>query len=592
MSTTIASIIVTFAASFVIDAGTGLNRFMILIAVGICFGFLGIWSYADMPAEPPERHQNPEAGHFRGMWQVLHDRSFLLFLAVLALVTIGDALALSFIPLFAKREVGLSEGSVVLLSVGTYIGALVSSYLWGWMADRYGSQPVMQFSIALLLALPIAWFLIPRYSYLSMMLALTVSFLGGIATLAWQISWVRYLYVNVIPADKNKSAYIALYYAWISLVSAIGPLLAGQVLDISANIRASFLIFTIDPYTSLYGSSLVLLVIGLVVMSRLRAEDAPTFRHFTGLFLRGNPIRALESLVQYNFSVDEITRVVTTERMGDAKSPLSTNELIAALNDPSFNVRYEAIHSIGRMPAEPELVEALLSKLNEGPSELSFEIIRSLGRLGDKRAIEPLRRMLFSGYQLLEASSARALAMLGDKESIPHLLNKFKSESNEILRLAYVSALGTLRCAEAGGDLFSLLRQTQVEAQRAEIGLALARIAGGERCYMQQWRSLCSNPNLTAAQILLDLKKLAKQPQMKPFTVQVEACSRAFAQGDSARGAALLKKMLDQLPKDHLDPILVSVLDGCAGNLAEFGDTRLEFILLSLHTLDLVLRQN
>jgi hypothetical protein len=50
--------------------------------------------------------------------------------------------------------------------------------------------------------------------------------------------------------------------------------------------------------------------------------------------------------------------------------------------------------------------------------------------------------------------------------------------------------------------------------------------------------------------------------------------------------------MLRQLPTDNLDKTLVSILNECAKSLAEFGDTRLEFILLSLHTLDLALRQN
>jgi hypothetical protein len=46
------------------------------------------------------------------------------------------------------------------------------------------------------------------------------------------------------------------------------------------------------------------------------------------------------------------------------------------------------------------------------------------------------------------------------------------------------------------------------------------------------------------------------------------------------------------LPKNYLAPPRVSILNECVRSLAEFGDTRIEFILLSLHTLDLALRQN
>ena len=182
--------------------------------------------------------------------------------------------------------------------------------------------------------------------------------------------------------------------------------------------------------------------------------------------------------------------------------------------------------------------------------------------------------------------------MLGDVESIPHFLEKLKRESNEVLRIAYVSALGTLRSTEAIGELFALLHQTQAEVLRGEIGLALARIAGDERYYIQNWHSLRSNPNTATAQAVLALQKLAKQPGAETFAALAETCGQCFAQDDSLQATAILKDMLRQLPTDNLDKTLVSILNECAKSLAEFGDTRLEFILLSLHTLDLALRQN
>ncbi|MBN1217511.1 MAG: MFS transporter [Anaerolineae bacterium] len=589
MSTTITSIIVTTGASFVIDAGTGLNRFMILIAIGIALGLLGVWAYSHVPAEDAGRRLQPHAGHLRGMWQALHDKDFIFFLAALGLATIGGTSIISFVPLYMKTQVGLSEGNVVLLSIGTYLGALITSYLWGWAADRYGSQPVMQTSLYMMLVLPVAWFLMPRHSPMSIALAMSVAFLAGIATLAWQISWMRYLFINAMPTEQ-RSSYTALYYAWYGLVSGLGPLLAGQILDLSQNIGTQFFIFTIDAYTSLFVLSVTLLTVSSVLVSRLRSEDATPFRRFAGMFVRGNPVRAMQSLIQYNLSGDEMTRLVVTERMGDAKSLLSTNELIEAMNDPSFNVRYQAINSIGRMPSDPELVDALLAMLDESPSELSFVITRSLGRLGDKRAIKPLRKLLFSGYHLLEANSARALAMLGDVESIPHLIEKLNNEPSPTLRVAYATALGKLHATEAIADLFTLLRQTKAEVLRGEIGLALARMAGDERYYMQHWRSFHANPETATAQAILALQKLIKPP--KDATTLVETCAHHFAEGNPARGAASLREILEQWPTENLNPTLTAILHGCIRGLADFGGSRLEYILLSLHILDLAMREN
>ncbi len=590
MTMMIGSIVVTSGASYVIGAGHGLDRFMLLIALGVGFGFISVWLYSQTPGGRPAAAGEATPGHLKDIKHALADRDFMFFLGALGLATLGGTSVISFVPLFMKEQVGLDDGQVVLLSSATYAGALLSSYLWGWAADRYGSKPVMQFSLDVMLLLPLAWFLMPRHTLLSAPLAMLIAFLAGVSTLAWQISWMRYLFVNAMPVEK-KSAYTAVYYAWYGFVSGFAPLLAGQILEQSRGIRADVLIFTLDSYTPLFVFSLVFLIASIVTVSQLRSTEALPFRRFAGMFVRGNPLAALESLIMYNFAGDEITRMATTERMGNAKNPLSSHELIEALRDPSFNVRLEAVNSIGRMPPEPELIEALIAMLNEEPSELTFAVTRALGRLGDARAIPPLRRLLFSGYHVLEASSARALSMLGDSDSIPLFWDKFRTEPSPVLRVAHASALGRLQASAAATEIFALLRQVEPETLRTEVGLALARLAGDERYYMQHWRAMRANPNLATAQAILTLQKQAKSLGNTQLSTRLGNCAEHFAQGDSLAGVQTLRQLLRQLPKTRVDPTLACTLSECAAGLAQFGDTRLEFILLSLHSLNLALPQ-
>lgn len=590
MSTTIAAIIATTGASLVIGSMAGLDRFMILMAIGIGVGLLGVMAYSRAPAETQRGNQSAQSGHLKGMQQALRDRNFLSFLGALGLATVGSALAISFIPLFMKTQVGLGDGVIVLLGIGTYLGSLLTSYLWGWTSDRYGSKPVMQFNLGLALLLPLAWFFMPRNSSVSAYLAMLIAFVAGAATLGWQISWRRYLYVNATPSDK-KSPYLAVYYAWFGLVSGLGLLLAGQILNLTGDIEAELGVLTIDPYTPLFALSLFLLAAGLVAVSWLHSEKPMTFRHLAGMFWRGNPIKALFSLIRYNFAGTEVTRIDATQRLGDTQNPLSANELIEALNDPSFNVRYEAVNSIGRMPPEPELLDALLAVLGETEAELSTVAARSLGKLGDKRAIAPLRQALSSGYPFLEASIVRALATLGDVESIPYFLGKLKNELNGVLCIAYASALGKLHSTHATQELFALLRRSEPGVARGEIGLALARIAGDERYYLGHWSSLRSDFNTAAAQSVLALQKPARHLKTDTFGILAEKCAGCFAQGDLSQGAGYLIDIINQLPTRGLDETLVCILDECAAGLADFDGAHFEFILLSLHTLDIALRQ-
>jgi MFS family permease len=605
ITSTIAGVITLAAASYVIDLSSGLNRFMLLIGVGVVLGLLAVWAYSLAPGGAPSlQRSSPEAAYLQGIKQALRDRQYLFFLGALALVTIGGASVLAFIPLFMKNHVGLSEGNVVLLTVGTYLGILLSSYLWGWSADRYGSKPVMQASLYMMLALPVCWFLTPRGSLWSIPVATAIAFLSGIATLAWQISWVRYLFVNAVPTEQ-KTPYMMVYYAWLGLVSGCGPLIAGQVLDAGAALRGQWLFFTIDAYTPLFALSFIFLLLGVITASRLQSGEAIPLGQFVGLFTRGNPLKALRSLAQYNWAGDETTLISTTEQMGDAQNPLSIRELLEALHDPSFNVRYEAINSIGRMPPDPQLVEALLRVLDGLEIELSVAATRSLGKLGDKRAIPALRQKLSSTYPLLQANTARVLGTLGDVESRQHLLEKFRNEADPTLRIAYVSALGRLQVAEAVSEIFELLRGLAPDNARAELALALARIAGEERYYLRHWRSFRTNLGTAAAQAVLGLQKLTRRLPITStspsrnlsengagqiLTTLAEACAQHFAQGDTAQGAKLLAQMSEAALTARLPNHIACILHECNNSLIEFGDSRPEFILLALHTLDIALR--
>ena len=62
------------------------------------------------------------------------------------------------------------------------------------------------------------------------------------------------------------------------------------------------------------------------------------------------------------------------------------------------------------------MINALISVLKDvsANSDLSIAAAWALGRIGDKKASEPLREALASKYPLLQARSARALAALGD----------------------------------------------------------------------------------------------------------------------------------------------------------------------------------
>ncbi len=580
MVSTFASIFISLISAYIIDqGGSGLGRFILLFSIAVTLGYLSIAMYTQVPQEATMQTAN-ESATFADLRLVFKDREFFNYMLGVTFVSIGGVSIISFIPLFMEKEIGLSEGRVVALSIGTHVGALLTSYLWGWTADRYGSKPIMQTGISFMWLLPVLWITLPANSPLSFPLAIVAAFVTGIATLAWQIGWTRYIYNNT--PESNQTPYMTLFFAWWGIALGIGPVLAGQILEIFDDLTGSIWIWELNAYTPLFALSFVLIGTGFFIISRLTPGDDTSFTQFTGMFLRGNMIRGIESLIQYNFSGVEEKRLVNTEKMGDYRSPFSHNELLEALYDPSFNVRNQAINSISRMAPEPELIDGLLDMLEDDPSELSFVVTRALGRLGDKRAIKPLRNYLNSGYHLLEANAARALAMLDDKEIVPELLLKLRQEPNPTLRVAYATALGKLGGTKSIPDLFDLLAELHTEVQRGEVGLALARLSGDEEFFTNQWRAVRFDPTTGFAQAMMAVQRLTNDTAF--VELATEAASH-FAENEMVEAVEKLLDMIENLPAGILDPNLDLMIQRSKGLLDEYGHKRPDYMLLTLHLL-------
>jgi MFS family permease len=320
-------------AGFMLEQTTGLSGFMILITIGVLFGFISVWAASHIPGGAPAKVGKAVGTMFHDLVAATRDKSLLLYLFGAGCLTLAIVPLNSFVPLFMQEQVGLSSGNVVLIQTGVLLGGLLSTYLWGWTADRYGSRPIMLSGASLRVLLPVLWMLMPRNDVTSLYAALGIALLQGIADMAWVIGSTRLLYVSVVPAEK-KTGYMALYSAWVGIVSGVSQLLGGQIVQHSTGVSGQFLIFAFDPYTGLFILGFILPVAGILLLRKVRADTEVKVEEFASLFLRGNPILAMTSLVEYHlWAKDEQAVVHITERLGQTRSPLTVEELLEALAD-------------------------------------------------------------------------------------------------------------------------------------------------------------------------------------------------------------------------------------------------------------------
>jgi MFS family permease len=586
MVSTILGFISVTVAGFVLARSTGLGGFMLLLGVGIVFGFLSTWAAIYIPGGAPVRPTEQKTSSYRGMALAAQDKNFLFYLLGSGLVVLVITPLNSFIPLFMQEEVGLDSGQVVWLQNGALVGGLVSTYLWGWLSDRYGSRPVMLYGVGLIILLPIFWFVMPRFAAISLVVALTIAFVKGVAFMGWNIGSARMLFVSVVP-PRQKTEYMAVYFAWIGVVGGISQLAGGQLLESSEGISSQFFSFSLDSFSPLFALSFGLTLVSFFILRRVRADDRVSLTGFAGLFFRGNPFLAMGSLIGYHLAKDEESAVAMTERLGQTRSLLPVDELLEALQDPRFNVRFEAIISVAHTRTDFRLTQALIDILNGTELALTAVAAWALGRSGSSMAVEPLRKRLGADYRSIRAHSARALGTLGDKASAPILLERLRTETDKGLQMAYASALGKLEVVEATADILHLLGTMENEKARMSLTLALVRIVGNEGAFIRLLRQVRADAGTAMSQTVTALRrKVGKtSPHNESALALMVDCADALAHNNLNAGAQLLGRLAAIPPPDATEACR-QILKTCSTHMEAHGAGQIEYLLLALHALD------
>ncbi len=584
--TSIVGVIAVTIAGFVVESSTSINRFMVLITAGVMAGLLAAFFVSHVPggAAVTVSDDQPRPG-FRQTLSVLKDPNFRLYLLGLGAATAARAPQSAFVSLFMKREVGLEEGQVVILQNGVLVGGLLSTFFWGWMADRYGSKPIILSGLYLYLLLMTGWIFMPRGEF-AFIAALVLAFLQGVASMAWVIGAGRLLYVRVVP-PTHKTQYMAVYYAVLGLFGGISQLLIGRFLDMMDGLHGTAGIIELTPFTPLFAICFGLAIVSILLFNRVSADNDFSIGQFVGMFMRGNPVSALTSVARYYRAKNEESLIVATEKLGKTNSLLAINELLDALQDPRFNVRFEAIIAMARMQPDERIIDALTQVINGTELALTGPALWALGRIGGESSIEAIRPLLDSDYRSLRAHAARSLGTLKDDAKAEELLDRLQTEQNPGLNMAFAYALGKMGWEPAIPAVIELLENSTNDGARMELALSLSRIIGDEGNFVQLLRKERSDMGTASAQVLIPLRKklVGREQLLDELNVAIDG----FAEVQIDAGAKALGRLLSDLPADEIAEPIRPIIEMCATSLSAEGGKHHEFIVLGVYLLTAIL---
>ena len=274
---TISGCMAIWLAGQAIGHWIGLTPFMVLIAAGCVLGFLSVVFMVKVPGGEPCIETETTNAHGVNMLKALKDKNFVTFLAGSGCMIFGSIIFGSFLPLYLKDHMGVPLGTIVMLDSVALPGAALSGILSGWMADRFGSRPVLMSAMALFVLIPLGWLLLPQQTPHAVTWCAVLYILSGVASSGIGIGAGRLLSNGVIPQQRN-TAYWAIQYAWSGAIGGLTLLFTGTMLTVCGGWKTRVGTVMLDGYSLLFLIALALLVAGWCLFGRVRPDDQYTTR--------------------------------------------------------------------------------------------------------------------------------------------------------------------------------------------------------------------------------------------------------------------------------------------------------------------------
>jgi len=571
------ALVVSWFIQLWLDSQSGIGRFYPVFGAGIAFGAVGALSLFGLRGGAAREARTGGLASVRALAEPLRDRNFLLYLyssGTQYLVFIAINL---FMLIFFRQRLGMSSGQLVLMAAFVPVGAAIGSVAAGWFVDRYGTRAIRVAlgvgQVLLMLALPLVrpGLLAEEVLVASAFLFFGVLFQGGIA--------VQNVYMlNTIP-ESSKESYTTLHYGVDGIIGGGVTFAAGVLLTWLEFNPIELGAYSPGKFDVLFFLAALVSLSSALVFAIQREEGAISVRDFVGHFVTGSPMRALWGIHRYSSPNSEERRRQLAYVFGSAGSPLAKEELIQALRDPSFDVRHEAIQSLGQIGPHRDVVAALEDVLRyDGLVELQYAALAALGRLGAGASAPTVLRFVGSGNPLLRSRAVRTLGDLRHGAALPAIRHMLAQDGDLDCRLAAVSALGKLADRESVPGLLAVYRAQALDAHNpvAEprskvVLLALAKILRCEEAFARNWR----REEKTAGHVMPELfMRLGAVLREGPGQDGARRRLRAFAASpEVAEPRAVRDELATLRPRvaasGHPDALSVLAL---IDSLAEFDD--------------------
>jgi len=182
---------------------------------------------------------------------------------------------------------------------------------------------------------------------------------------------------------------------------------------------------------------------------------------------------AVESLIAELEDPHCLSRRDVIDSLGRIGDARAIRPLLAAVSDPDPNIRVAAVDALSEV-RDPDVVSGLIHALKDSSKYVRAVAAAGLGKAGDPTAVEPLLTVLTDDDWAVRKAAGESLARLRDKRAVEPMLGLLNDPDQDV-REAAVHALGEIRDRSAVECLVRALVDPQLSVRNLASG-ALRKI--------------------------------------------------------------------------------------------------------------------
>jgi hypothetical protein len=430
----------------------------------------------------------------------------------------------------------------IMFAISQLVWVLIIPF-WGTMMDRFGKKPVTMIGMLFPFSY-LGYLFITPDNYPAVLLL--ISFIGGIFSPALY-EGLNQTMLSLVPR-KDKTVYIAWYWAMLGFIQAFGPMVGGYILQTTGSVN--MLVF----------SSIGIMVLSFMLIDSIELRKEIKFTRLVSTITSPGIIKAYFNLPILGRSSNPQKVERALQDIKDTRGSIALDEIAVRLEDADEEVREEAVRALGRIGGDAA-IRILIEQLELEDSLVRVECARALGRLKAKEAVPTLISLLVSDDDKLVEAAARALGRIDSPESTAALLKIIRGTQSLKVRSTGVESMSEREeRVQVLQEILSMRCQTEHRVILKQLSIALGNILGEPGEFYQFLTGTEEARDAAVSKLFRDVRKQLRSQRRTERGIithilekNLPAAVTYYENGDYVSSFGELEALILQLVYRHFD---------------------------------------